>query len=187
MHAGWKVIPFNEFYDTKVDGIVISPKSLNGIFINEYVDDIKELEECIKNNGVSIGKTTNNNDSDKNAVKRKKYPLGSIRPYNDFMILSFSHFDKDNKANLSIEDYLSCLFRMWKEIDKLYAGKSIVVPLLGSGITRLSPMVTEQELLEYIILSFKASKIKFAYHASLTIILHEQLKRDIDLYHLKGE
>lgn len=44
---GWKVIPFNEYFDTTVDDVIISSTTLNGIFINKYVDDINRLQEAI--------------------------------------------------------------------------------------------------------------------------------------------
>lgn len=38
----WKLIPFNEFFDTKVDDVVIARNSLNGKFI-ERLQDIDDL------------------------------------------------------------------------------------------------------------------------------------------------
>ena len=44
---GWKVIPFNEYFDTIVDDVIVSSTTLNGIFINDYVSDIKKLQDAI--------------------------------------------------------------------------------------------------------------------------------------------
>ena len=46
---GLKIIPFNEYFDTVVDDKVISSNSLNGIYITNYVKDIKALNDNIKN------------------------------------------------------------------------------------------------------------------------------------------
>ena len=34
---GWKVIPFNDRYDTQVDDVIIAHNSLNGKMIDSYV------------------------------------------------------------------------------------------------------------------------------------------------------
>lgn len=46
---GWKVIAFNEFFDTTVDDIIIAHNTLNGIFIDHYVEDIDDLQRTITN------------------------------------------------------------------------------------------------------------------------------------------
>ena len=42
----WKLIPFNEFFDTTVDDVVIARNSLNGKFI-ERLQDIDDLKRQI--------------------------------------------------------------------------------------------------------------------------------------------
>ena len=39
--SGKKIIAFNEYFDTQVDDVVIAKGSLNGIFINNYVEIFK--------------------------------------------------------------------------------------------------------------------------------------------------
>jgi hypothetical protein len=39
---GWRLIPFNEYYDTQVDDVVIARNSLNGKFIESLSDDDRE-------------------------------------------------------------------------------------------------------------------------------------------------
>lgn len=75
----------------------------------------------------------------------------------------------------------------WEEVDRVYAGKSVAVPLMGSGITRFKDaQVSEQELLEILIWSFKVSRVKFRYPAKVTIVIHKSMKDKINFYNLKG-
>lgn len=47
--SGWKVIPFNEFFDTQVDDVIIAHSSLNGIMIDEHIEGkIEELNTAIR-------------------------------------------------------------------------------------------------------------------------------------------
>lgn len=39
---GWKLIPFNEYFDTQVDDIIVAHNSLNGKYIDSLSDDEKE-------------------------------------------------------------------------------------------------------------------------------------------------
>jgi len=74
----------------------------------------------------------------------------------------------------------------WNEVDIVYSGKSVAVPLMGSGITRFKDYnINEQELLELIIWSFKVSRVKFVYPSRVSVILHTSVKDKINLYDLK--
>ena len=69
-----------------------------------------------------------------------------------------------------------------------YAGRPISLTLLGNGITRFNNGdVTAQELLKYILLTFKASKVKFNNKSSLTIVLDEHVRDEINLYEIEED
>lgn len=131
---GWRLIPFNEMFDTVVDDIIIAHRSLNGYFIDTYVkDDLKKLEQCIETASDVKGLNPTSRHG------RRKFPLGRIIPYdNKYLLLAFTHFDDNNNAFLSHADFEKCLITMWKEINRVYANRPIYIPLLGSGITRFT-------------------------------------------------
>ena len=185
---GIKVIAFNEYFDTKVDDKIISTTSLNGIYINQHsagadvIDTIINTEEHLKK------KILKKNVNRKYGGKTTLYKLGTICPVDDYFLLALTHFDEDNKAYLSLEDYIPCLMHMWNELDIYYAGKPIAITLLGSGITRFNNSeITPQELLKYIVLTFKASKVKFNNTSSLAIVLNERFRDKINLYDIKED
>ena len=86
-----------------------------------------------------------------------------------------------------MKDYVSFLLNFWNEIAIIYAGRSVSIPLLGSGITRFKEnnTISEQELLELLIWSFKVSRIKFTYPSKVSIIVHKSKKDKINFYNLK--
>lgn len=182
---GVKVIAFNEYFDTQVDDRLISSNSLNGIFINQYSKGRLYIDKKINE---EIGLKKNIIEENVNRIyggKTIKYKLGSICPIDDYFILAFSHFNDDNRAYISGEDYFSCLMHMWNEIDRYYSGRPIYITLLGSGITRFNDIrIKPQELLNYMLITFKASKIKYDAKSSLTIILNEKFIDEINLYDL---
>lgn len=182
---GLKVIAFNEYFDTQVDDKVIAKNSLNGLFLDKFIDDIIEFDDVISNDSYLNERITGRSITRKSG-KAIQYKLGSIFVFEDFLLTAFSHFDKENRAYLSMQDYIGCLLEFWNEIDIIYAGRTIVLPLLGSGITRFKGYenVSEQELLEIILWTFKVSRIKFHYPSKVKIIISSDKMDKISLFDL---
>ena len=152
---GLKIIAFNEYFDTQVDENIISSQTLNGQFIKKYAHDVESLDHLIQENQHAQECKIKVNQN-RLVGKQIQYKLGTIVPMDDFFILAFSKFDNQNRAYLEMNDYTACLMNMWNECDIHYGGRSIVLPLLGSGITRFHGYenITDQELLEIILWNF---------------------------------
>lgn len=177
---GWKVIAFNEYFDTQVDDMIIAHNTLNGKFIDDYVTDINELNHV-------ISAETDDNTSFKRRTRNNRiiYPLGRIIRYKDYMLLSFTHFD-NNQAHLTQKDYENCLRVMWAEISRTYANRPIFIPLLGSGITRFdgTPHKSNFDLLRCMLCTLRTSGVNI--NQPITILLTEETMRSINIYEIKG-
>ena len=175
----WKVIAFNEFFDTTVDDIVIAHNTLNGIFIDNYVKNLDDLQNIIANE-MDNPKLKGYKRSGKFA-----YPLGRIITYKDFMLLAFTHFE-NNEARLTQKDYEDCLRVMWTEICRTYANKPVFIPLLGSGITRFdgTPHKSNFDLLRCMLCTLRTSGVNI--NQPITILLTEEAIQDINIYEMKG-
>lgn len=168
---GWKVIPFNEHFDTTVDDKIIAHSTLNGVFLDEHCDR-KEVEDIIQEFNTRNGGNT--------------YPLGTIIPYQDYMFLAFTHFDENNKAYIDVTEYESCLLKMWISIRNIYAGKPVVLPLVGSGITDIYGVGEKDktDLLKCILCSLKNSKLQSP--STITIILTTEAMESIDMSEIRS-
>ena len=182
-----RVINFNEYFDTVANDTLIAKSSLNGKYLENKVTDIATLDKSILDDShlteMKVGENTT-----RNIGKKVQYKLGSIYVADEYLLVAFSKFDKDNKAYLLMRDYINCLMTFWEEIDRVYTSKSVAIPLMGAGITRFKDanVITEQELLELLIWSFKVSRVKFRHPAKVTIVIHESIKDKINFYELKG-
>ena len=185
---GIKVIAFNEYFDTNVDERIIASNSLNGKFINKYKNDLNEIDQSILDDSFLTKRIIEKNEK-RTYGKKIKFKLGTVTQYKDFLLVAFSHFDDDNRAYLSMQDLLDCLLELWNEIDRVYAGRTVILPLLGSGITRLKETgdITEQDLLEILLWSFKISRIKFSYPSRLKILVLPEKLDKVNLYKIKCE
>lgn len=185
---GLKAIAFNEYFDTVVDDKIVAKKSLNGQFIMNHITNVEELDSDIeydddlKSN--IIGRAV-----ERKQGKTTKYKLGSsILIDDEYILTAFSRFNKENQAELTIQEYVNFLLTFWNEINRLYAQRSVTVPVFGSGITRFKNGFEDidiNELLRIMIWTFKISKIRFAYPAKLTIIVHDDLLSKVNLYELR--
>ena len=177
---GMKVIPFNERFDTKVDDIIISHDSLNGQMIDRYVDNIDDLNQIIESENIRNSKLKPIKKNGKNV-----FPLGRIIPYKEFLLLSFSHFNDENIAYIGTGEYEHLLINMWNEIRRTYAGKPIVMPLIGSGITTINgeQIKNYTELLRCILCTLRSSK--FQAKQGITITVTEEILNNIDMNEIK--
>lgn len=180
---GLKAIAFNEHFDTQVDDKIISSKSLNGIFIkNICSNSLTELNNYIDNYSFENDEILNSNN-DRLVGKKKKYKIGTICVYNKYLLTAFSKFDKNNKACLTMPEYLEFLITFWDKVNKIYGQESVSVPIFGSGITRIKEhkSITDEDLLKIMLWTFRISEMRFKYPAQLTIIIHKDKIKKINL------
>ncbi|WP_197202490.1 Thoeris anti-phage system NAD(+) hydrolase ThsA [Bacillus safensis] len=182
----YKVIAFNEFFDTQVDDVIIARETLNGQYINRYYSeqDISKLDQEIKDD-VKL-KIEEKNVERPLGGKTTRYTLGSVFKDMDFFLVAFSKFDRENRAHLKLNEYASCMLNVWNEVNTLHASKEVFIPLLGSGITRhVDSDVGVNELLHIMLWTFQISKVKFREPAKVTILLYKDDHKKINFYKLK--
>lgn len=160
-----KVVSFDECYTTKLGNLPaeIKPKSICGQFLTQHPDC--NIDSLISNIGLKAQKKHSNYQG------QVCYESGRLLPYDDFLLLSFAKLDADGRGRLTREEYIRCLEVLWEEIDKYYAYKSVAIPILGAGITCFKDeTLTQQQLLDIIISSYKMSPNKIKHPAKLHIV-----------------
>lgn len=180
--VGWKLIPFNEYFDTQVDDVIIAHNTLNGKFIDNLNDnDRAALVSAINDDNKSPLSRHFSPDGSKTG-----YELGTIKTYQDYMMLALTHFNEQNEAHTNRAEYENTLRTMWREISRVYAGKPINIPLIGGGLTRLDDMSEKpnEQLLKCILCTLRTSTVTFI--EPITIIITKSALETINLYELKG-
>ena len=185
---GLKVIAFNEYFDTKVDDIVISHNSLNGIFINRHLPStLIDLERHLQDYPFEQDEVLEINNKRTNG-KKQKYDIGTICVYEDFLLAAFSKFNDRNQACLTMPEYLEFLIKFWDSVNRVYAQQSVSVPIFGSGITRIKEHrnISDEELLKIMLWTFRISEMRFKHPAKLNIIIHKDKINQISLFDIKS-
>lgn len=166
---GWKVICVDDTISTSEDNHIISHLSLHG----KLIKNLKEAGE-IEAFSAAVGANTS------------RLTLGRVKTYKDYILLSWTHLNKDNEAHINSSSYENILRKMWQEIGRVYAGKPINLPILGDGITRFDGMSQKpgpMELLRCMICTLKMSDVQLK--APVTIVVYDRIN-EINLYNLKG-
>lgn len=185
---GFKAIGFNEYFDTKVDNKIISEHSLNGIFIKRMCGGNTESLDR------HIADQSDSDDILERDVERKKggknvkYKLSSTIVYDEYLLTAFTKFDVENRAYLTMPEYIEFLINFWDRVNRIYAQKSVSVPIFGSGITRIKEHknITDEDLLKIMLWTFKLSEYRFKYPAKLTIIIHKDKIDEINLLDIES-
>ena len=184
---GLKAIAFNEYFDTQVDERIIASTSLNGQFLKEYLScSVDELNNYINDYHFDSDEIKEINEN-RIEGKKQKFEIGTICVYDDYILTALSKFNKHNEAYLTMPEYLSFLINFWDKVNRIYAQKSVSVPIFGSGLTRIKghKIIDEQDLLKIMLWTFRISEMRFKHPAKLTIIIHEDKIDKINLLELK--
>lgn len=181
---GLKVIAFNEYFDTQVDNKVISDRSLNGIFIQKHLDmKVSELDSLIEDYQFGAGEVIGESH-ERRGGKKRRFRLGTIFSYKEWLLVAFSRFDEGNRATLTMPEYLEFLVNFWDSVNRVYAQRSVATTIFGSGITRIKghKNISDEDLLKIMLWTFRISEMRFKYPAKLTVVIHEQKIGQINLF-----
>lgn len=183
------VIPANDYFDVIVDNRIVSETTLHGQYIRKLIamDKLDMLNKKIEEDEIlnALGNKQENLNREKG--KKISYKIGSLVEFESYILAAFTKFDINNKAYLSAEEYTSFWVRFWENIDQIYAGRTINLPLIGAGITRFrNGKPSKQELLETMLWSLKISGFHNTYgFRSINIVIYKGDASDIDFYNIQ--
>ena len=158
-------------------GDIFKQEGLKVIAFNEYFDT--QVDERIIAQASLNGKFIRG--------KKQKFEIGTICVYHDYILTALSKFNRHNEAYLTMPEYLGFLINFWDKVNRVYAQKSVSVPIFGSGLTRIKghKIIDEQDLLKIMLWTFRISEMRFKHPAKLTIMIHEGKIDKVNLLELK--
>ena len=161
---GKTIINFDECFTTQVGDKPsdVKPDSVCGQYLKK--NPIDNMQELIDNAGIKPAK---GKSQFKNQVR---YEPGTIVPNGEFLLMAFAKLDKYGRGYLNYEDYLECLNTLWDQVDLYHGTCDVFMPILGSKITRFEKNLTQQELLDIIIFSYRLSSKRMKRPCKLHIV-----------------
>jgi len=175
------VIPVNEYFDTKVDDIVVSSKTIHGIFVrNFFGGDEADLKKQI-NKGLANYEPLEVN-SERFSGNKKRYPLGTVcevtKNNKIFYLVAFTRFNENHRAEVKNSEYQRVLCDLFSFIEQNSQGRKINIPLIGAGHSGVN--LSKQKLLEFLLFSISL-KDDLTLINGVNIVLHDSIKNEIEL------
>jgi Domain of unknown function (DUF6430) len=180
---GAMVIGSNSTFD--VSNTVISEKSIQGQFTKKYYAGESQLEAEL---AVQLKDLACEDLEGKRMGKCKRYAIGSVvhlRPKDRTgYLLAISDINEHGNSSGTFEKLKQALAELWVFIGHRGAKEPLVMPVLGSGFTRLTQ--PRQQIVQEIIKSFVAACAERTFCENLIIVLNERdvLEKQIDFVSL---
>jgi len=179
---GWKIIGCDTHFDTRVDDIIISKKSLHGQLVLNHGKK-EEIETVVENEARRLGLQKNNDGL-------YDFPLGTVIRYDSsvdnqtYLMLAMTELDIQHEAHTNMAKFELMLMKMWAEIDRVYASNDIALPILGTGISRFDDGPKDREaLLRCMLCTLNSSGVSLK--SKVGIIIYGNVK-DIPMYEYKN-
>jgi len=183
--TGVFVIPSNTSFDTDLNSGLISDKSVQGQFTKRFYDSVAHLDTDLTNALSSL--TPERVDSTKQG-KSQIYPVGtavrvSTRGRTAFLV-AIGMLNQYGVARATFDDVQNSLPRLWESIATQGTFEPILIPVIGSGFSRLTQ--TREEIIREIIQSFIAASASQRPTESLTIVMRPKdfYENEVDLTEL---
>ena len=69
--------------------------------------------------------------------------------------MAFTRLNENGLGEMTYNQYLDCLNTLWQQIDCYHGMDDVYLPILGSKIVRFERDMTQQELLDIMIASYR--------------------------------
>lgn len=181
---GWRVIPMDTTFSTIVDDKVISKSSLHGKLVLNH-GDAKEIRKAVRAEAKRRGLQEDNGGY--------RFPLGTVIPYeckekndqdNTYLMVAMTALNENWEAHTTMAEYEHTLMEMWGEIGRVYARNDIILPLMGSGITRFDDGQDHpSSLLRCMLCTLSTSRIYL--NSKVTVVIYDDKKTSLPLYEYK--
>ena len=181
---GVLVVSSNTTFDTTMEDRTISRTSTQGQFTNRFCDALENLDRQIEDalDGIEFEER---DPATKPYGKRREYPVGTVASVicnsRSAYFVAIASLNANRNASATREDILDALPLLWEFVRTRGDLEPIAVPIIGSGLARVS--ATREELIREIIKSFIAAAQvgRFCENLTISISPEDYRERNINL------
>lgn len=179
---GAVIVGTNTSFDTRISNELISEKSVQGAFTRKFYSDETQLDRELSNGLAGLSGQTLPGTR---VGKSIKYKMGTCVRLNTKQrtayLLAIADINEHGTASGSFSDLQEALARLWVFVGTRGLKEPLVMPVLGTGFSRLRQ--TREEVIHEIIRSFIAacSERTFTDHLTIVITPQDMIKHRISL------
>lgn len=177
-----RVIGCDTHFDTRVDNIIISKKSLHGQLVLEH-SNRDEIVAAVEAEASRLG-------LQKNSDGLYDFPIGTIVRYDSsvdghtYLMLAMTELNAEYEAHTNMAQFELMLMKMWREISRVYALNDVALPLLGTGIPRFDDGPKDKEdLLRCMLCTLNSSGVTLK--SKVKVLIYSNIE-DIPLYEYRN-
>lgn len=171
--SGAFIVGSNTTFDTRISNELIAANSIQGVYTKRYYSDESQLDHAL--NAALAGQAPTKLTG-KRVGKNQRYALGTCARVNPkgrtAYFVAIADINEHGVASSQIEDLKDSLSKLWVFISTRGTKESLVMPVLGTGFSRLSQ--PREEIVREIIRSFIAACSERTFADSLTIAIAPQ-------------
>lgn len=183
---GYIGIAVNEFFDSEL-GDLVSEKSLHGMVIKNHFGNLPESFDK------AISKDLLNCRYEEIKRKRgntKKYPIGTTAKIttndNKFLLFALCYTDIETfKASSDLATMVTALNGLFSKARNCTNGESLIIPLVGSGLSGIGLPATQ--LLQLIVLIVIDETKRKQICKQIDLVVHESRFEEIDIETIKSQ
>jgi hypothetical protein len=185
---GHVIIGMSDTFDTETP-VIIQRRGIQGQLLTRvYGDDLpkldQDLQKALRGSTVVATETIAN----KPAGKRDRYAVGTVAVLGDvdrhFFCVAYTRMGNNNVAQGSVSDLWQSLCAAWEAVRNNGQGDPVSIPVVGSGLARLSSQISRPDLVRLILLSFLTASRAQVVTSHLRIVIHPNDAENMDLREL---
>ena len=180
------VIPVNEYFDGEI-GDPVSKNSLHGQFIERVLGG--QTQSFFDLTEAALAQATPAETGVEHRTGRAtRYEVGTVARIDvrarRYLLAVLAHTDLESlAASATLQDLWACLEGVWKAIREHSDGGPAVLPLLGSGLSKIG--LPAMDLIRIILISFVYHTKERKIAGRVTLLLPPHLLGDVDLKTIK--
>lgn len=180
------VIPTCDTFDSAPPHIIartsLQAQALSRIYDNDIARLDAELDAALANT-VPVGTIAKDG-------KTSRYEVGTVATINHtnrkLYFVATTHMDAKNNAQGTPDGLWISLNRLWAEIGSSSNGRTVCMPVIGGGMSRMSSVVPTQDSLRFTILSFMFASRRQRVCEELRIVLRPEDYEKLDRLELQA-
>ncbi len=180
------VIPICDTFDTVPPNIIavssLQAQALSRIYNSDIARLDAELDHALSGE-TPVGEVMKDG-------KTIRYDVGTVatinHPTRKLYFVAIAQMDKNNNTNGTPDDLWVSLNRLWEEVTRSSNGRTLCMPVIGGGMSRMSSIVPTQDSLRFTILSFMFASRRNKVCDELRIVLQPADYENVDRLELQA-
>ena len=180
------VVGMCDTFDTSIPHIISRASAQGGFLHRLLADDVAEFDRQLDGalEGVQpIGTVSKEG-------KTNRYPLGTVAVLRNadrcFFMLAYTEMNERNEAHATVDGIWRSLDQLWKEVGANSNGRTVAMPVIGGGQSRISQILPAQDSIRLVILSFMFASRGTRVCEGLDIIVSPKVFQSLDRLELQA-